>query len=94
MTPKNDLVSRKWILDQFRYLKYFRSNNNIFDDMVSVVETAPSEGYPISVACCENCALYKPFQQPSETAIVGGCKYAWISKSKETSCSYYEGRRI
>ena len=85
MAEKNDLVSRQWVLDQFRYLRYFRSNNNIFDDMVSVVKTAPSEGFSISFACCENCALYKPFQQPSETAIVGGCKYAWISKPKETS---------
>ena len=93
MAEKNDLVSRQWILDQFRYLRYFRSNNNIFDDMVSVVETAPSEGYPISFACCENCKLYKPFDRPSQTAIVGVCKYARISKPKETSCSYYEGRR-
>ena len=93
MAEKNDLVSRQWLLDQFRYLRYFRSNNNIFDDMVSVVKTAPSEGYPISFACCENCKLYKPRENADRYNFKGHCKYAFISKPKETSCSYYEGRR-
>ena len=84
MIAKNDSISRQYVLDQFRFLRHFRDKDSIYDDMVSVVKDAPSEGVK---RCCDTCDHYKPDTPPHKTAIVGGCQFARVADSTKACCS-------